>query len=110
MDAFSSSITDTIDSLSNSLVSIHGRRGYPLSGAVWADGVIITTNRAVGRGDSIHVGLPDGETVEAELIGRAPNVDLAALRLSSESLTTPTWVEYRKTKGRPNYAAPWATS
>lgn len=97
MEPFSSSISETVETLSSSLVSVHGRRGYPLSGAVWSDGIIVTTNRAVGRGD-VHVGLPDGEMAEADLVGRAPNVDLAALKLASETLSTPTWINTDKLK------------
>ena len=92
METLSNIVTETVEALSHSLVSVHGRRSYPLSGAVWSDGVIVTTGRAVER-DDLHVGLPDGETVEAELIGRAPDADLAALRLTSGTLKTPAWIQ-----------------
>ena len=92
MDSLSDTLSQTVETLGHSLVSVHGRRGYPLSGAVWSDGVIVTTSRAVERGDDLYVGLPNGETLGAELIGRAPNVDLAALRLTSDVLKTPTWI------------------
>ncbi len=92
MDNLSDTLSQTVETLSHSLVSVHGRRGYPLSGAVWSDGVIVTTSRAVEREENLYVGLPNGETLEAELIGRAPNVDLAALKLTSEVLETPTWI------------------
>ncbi len=92
MDHLSATLVQTVETLSQSLVSVQARRGYPLSGVVWSDGVIVTTNRAVEREDNLYVGLPNGETLEAELIGRAPNVDLAALRLTSDVLKTPTWI------------------
>ncbi len=92
MDNLSDALSQTVETLSHSLVSVHARRSYPLSGAVWPDGVIITTSRAVEREDDLYVGLPNGETLEAELIGRAPNVDLAALKLTSDVLKTPTWI------------------
>lgn len=85
-------ITNTVETLENSLVSVHARRGYPLSGVVWSDGIIITTSRAVEREEDIHLGLPNGETLSAELIGRAPQQDIAALRVNYENLKRPTWV------------------
>lgn len=92
METLSNILTETVENLSHSLVSVHARRGYPLSGAVWSDGIIVTTNRAVEREDDVHVGLPGGETVEAELIGRAPYLDLAALRVGGDALNVPNWV------------------
>ena len=92
MDTFSDTLSGMVDSLGQSLVSVYGRRRYPLTGTVWSEDIIVTTSRAVERTDDIHVGLPNGEVVEAELVGRAPNIDLAALRLSSDALITPTWI------------------
>ena len=92
METFSDTLVQAVETLNPSLVSVHGRRSYPLSGAVWSDGLIVTTSRAVER-DDVYVGLPDGETVEAELIGRAPDADLAALRLASGTLKTPAWIQ-----------------
>lgn len=92
METISNTITETVETLSNRLVSVDARRGYPLSGVVWSEDVLVTTNRAVARESDIHIGLPDGNTVTAELIGRAPNVDLAALKLSSDVLSVPEWV------------------
>ncbi|MFQ5934137.1 MAG: S1C family serine protease, partial [Dehalococcoidia bacterium] len=52
------------------------------SGFVWDDqGRIVTNNHVVEDADLIEVVLPDGTTVEAELLGRDPNTDLAVIQI-----------------------------
>lgn len=58
------------------------------AGVIWrADGLIITNNHVVGR-RGVRVVLPDGKEVNAELIGRAANHDLAALKVDAHDLPT----------------------
>jgi serine protease Do len=62
-----------------------GRRGAG-SGVIWrADGWIVT-NAHVVRGNSARVGFADGRTIEAEVIGRAAERDLAALYVAANDL------------------------
>ncbi|MEC8070783.1 MAG: Do family serine endopeptidase [Pseudomonadota bacterium] len=49
-------------------------------------GYIVTNNHVVDGADEISVGLSDGRTLEAELVGRDPQVDLALLKVSAENL------------------------
>lgn len=48
-----------------------------------ADGHVVTNNHVVGNADKIEVMLKDGETFEAELVGRDPKTDLALLKVKS---------------------------
>lgn len=57
-------------------VVVDARRGY-----------IITNNHVIDRADEITVGLSDGRTLTAELVGKDPKVDLAVLKVPAESLT-----------------------
>ena len=50
-------------------------------------GYIITNNHVIDRADEITVGLSDGRTLTAELVGKDPKVDLAVLKVPSEALT-----------------------
>ncbi len=50
-------------------------------------GYIITNNHVIDRADEITVGLSDGRTLTAELVGRDPKVDLAVLKVPAEALT-----------------------
>ena len=45
-----------------------------------AEGVVVTANHVVERDDKLRVGLPSGDSVDAELAGRDPTTDLAVLR------------------------------
>jgi serine protease Do len=48
-----------------------------------ADGHIVTNNHVVANAYKIEVMLKDGETFEAELVGRDPKTDLALLKVKS---------------------------
>jgi S1-C subfamily serine protease len=55
-----------------------------------------TASEAVVRQDeSIHLGLPDGRTVPATLVGRDPTTDLAVLRTQALGLTPPAWADIK---------------
>jgi serine protease DegQ len=79
-----------IGQVSNSIVQVHGRRGYPLSGVVWSKDTVVTTNRAVDRDEDIKIKLADGSTHNATLVGRDPRTDLAVLRIIG-NLQNATW-------------------
>jgi 2-alkenal reductase len=77
------------------VVSLAGRGGEAEgrgsgSGFVWdAAGHIVTNNHVIERADAIAVRLATGTVAEADLIGRAPNYDLAVLRLKSRTAAPP---------------------
>jgi serine protease DegQ len=82
--------TKVISQVSDSIVQVHGRRGYPLSGVVWSENTIITTNRAAEKDENIKIKLADGGTREVSLVGRDPRTDLAVLK-SERQLKAATW-------------------
>jgi S1-C subfamily serine protease len=55
--------------------------------------VIITAHHVVEADEGLRVGLPDGETVSAELVGRDHTTDIALLRTQGSKLTVPRWME-----------------
>jgi 2-alkenal reductase len=55
------------------------------SGFVWDDrGHVVTNNHVIGPGTQAAVRLSDGRVERARVVGRAPQYDLAVLRLSGE--------------------------
>ena len=50
----------------------------------------MTANHTVERDDNIAVGLPDGKTSPAEVVGRDPTTDVAVLRAEASGLTATT--------------------
>ena len=76
------------------VVRVEARPRLPASGIVWsADGVIVTAHHTVEQEDNIAIGLADGKTTTAKLIGRDPTTDLAVLRTQATNLTTRTWAD-----------------
>ena len=92
--SLSDALALTVEKAGSSVVRVEGRRRLPASGIVWsADGVVVTAHHVVQREDNISLGLPDGKTVSAMLVGRDPTTDLAVLRAETVHLAPPTWAE-----------------
>lgn len=86
--AFSDALADAVASAGRSIVRVDGRQRQAASGIVWtSDGLIVTADHVVERDDDLTVGLPDGTTVRAQLVGRDPGSDLALLKADAEGLT-----------------------
>ena len=92
----SEALAAAVETASPSIVRVEARRRLPASGIVWyAEGVIVTAHHVVEQDDNIGIGLADGRTVTASLVGRDPTTDLAVLRIQgaqSGRLPTPVWV------------------
>jgi putative serine protease PepD len=72
-----------------SVVSVTVEDGSGSGVVISRDGYILTNNHVVAsaeRGGEIVVGLFDGTTVPAEIIGRSPSYDLAVLRVDQDDL------------------------
>jgi S1-C subfamily serine protease len=78
--ALSNAMADAVAAAAPSVVQVQGRR-RPASGLVYADGIVVTTMRALGREDGLQVKRSDGETFAAELAGWDPTTTLAVLRV-----------------------------
>lgn len=52
------------------------------------DGYVLTNNHVVAIADQIEVGLSDGRSFPAELVGRDPTTDVALLKIEGEDLPT----------------------
>lgn len=90
----SDALAATVEMAGSGVVRVEARRRLPASGIVWSsDGTIVTAHHVVERDENIAVGLPDGQTVSATLVGRDPTTDLAVLRAEISNLTPPAWVE-----------------
>lgn len=92
LQALSDELAATVEAAGPALVRVEGRRRMSATGIVWsADGLILTAHHVVTRDDKLKIGLPDGNTVKAELVGRDPTTDLAILRAEAGDLTPPVW-------------------
>jgi S1-C subfamily serine protease len=81
LNSFSNQLADAVAAAAPAVVQVQGRR-RPASGLVYADNVVLTTVRALGRGDGLHVRRDDGRTLDAELAGWDATTSLAVLRVT----------------------------
>ena len=80
LSTFSNQLADAVSAAAPAVVQVQGRR-RPASGLVYASDVVLTTVRALGREDGLHVRRDDGRTFDAELAGWDPTTSLAVLRV-----------------------------
>src|SRR5687768_8753824 len=78
LTSFSNQLADAVAAVAPSVVQVQGRR-RPASGLVYADNVVLTTVRALGREDGLRVRRHDGRVLDAELTGWDPTTSLAVL-------------------------------
>ncbi|MCH7653878.1 MAG: trypsin-like peptidase domain-containing protein [Chloroflexi bacterium] len=84
----SDDIAELVVDAGRGVVRVEARRRMPASGIVWSDdGVIVTAHHVVERDEDISVGLPDGGTAAAKLVGRDPSIDVAVLKAEQSGLT-----------------------
>lgn len=71
-----------IDRVRANVVQVRGSRFGAGSGVVWTDdGIVVTNHHVVPTGSRVEIETMDGRTFAADVLGSAPGVDLAALRL-----------------------------
>ena len=82
LSQFSNQFADAIATAAPSVVQVRGG-GRPVSGLVYADTVALTTAKALGGEDHLHVRREDGSTLEAEVAGWDPATSLVVLRVAN---------------------------
>jgi S1-C subfamily serine protease len=84
---WSNSLAQVVERVAPSVVRVEPKRGRSGSGTVWsADGLILTTAHRVDAESAIVVGLEDGSSHEASVVGVDPGTDLALLRVQGAVL------------------------
>src|SRR5258707_9005054 len=84
-NSLSKSISEAIEAVQDSIVTIHGGGRSTSSGVVWRPGVVVTVRNGLRRGEVIKVAR-GGEPFNASVAGTDAGTDLAVLRLESNSL------------------------
>jgi serine protease DegQ len=92
-------LATVVEKAGGSVVQVSARRGVGSSGVVWsADGVVVAADHNIQREEDITLGLPDGSTVPARVVGRDPGTDLAVLRAEASGLAMPEWADLSAVK------------
>ena len=90
----SSEMAGLVENAGKSIVRVEARQRMPATAVVYsADGVIVTSNHVVEMEEGIKIGLPNGETVSAKLIGRDPGSDIAVLKAEATDLLAADWID-----------------
>lgn len=88
---FSGALSEAVAAGGRYTVRVEARRRLPASGVIWSpDGVVVTAHHVVEWDNDIAIGLPDGRSVAARLVGRDPATDLAVLRAEASGLQSAT--------------------
>ena len=94
IETLSGELASVVEANAASVVRVEGRPRGASSGVVWsAEGVVVASHHAVDAEDAVAVGLADGRTLEAKLVGRDPGRDLVVLRAEAKGLVSPRWAE-----------------
>ena len=89
LSAFSDQLANVVERATRSIVTVAARPRMPATGILWRadqETIVLTADHVVEREEDITITLPDKREVKAQLIGRDPSTDLAALRLSGVEL------------------------
>ncbi len=86
LSSVSDALADAVAAAAPSVVQVQGGR-RPASGLVYANDVVLTMVRTLGREDGLHVRRHDGSTLDAELAGWDPTTSLAVLRAPGLGVT-----------------------
>lgn len=89
----SNAMADAVSTIAPSLVRVEARRRQAATGIVWSADTIVTAHHVIEQEDAITIGLHDGTTVTAKLVGRDPQNDLAVLKVEGGNMTPATWGE-----------------
>jgi S1-C subfamily serine protease len=95
LDAYSQAVIGVVEKVGPAVVSIgvrqKGANGHAGEGAasgviIAPDGYVLTNNHVVENAGDVQVGLTDGSTFPAEVIGKDPATDLAVVRAATNGL------------------------
>jgi S1-C subfamily serine protease len=83
----SESLAATVAAASPAVVRVEARRRLPASGIAWSEnGLVLTASHVVRHDEDIKIGLADGRSVSARLVGRDDSTDLALLQADVSGL------------------------
>lgn len=89
LSALSTQFADTVEQAEQTIVAVSASRRCSASGLHWQPGIIVTVDHAIRQDEEIPIGLADGNTMFASLVGRDSSTDLAVLQVSDLDLPTP---------------------
>lgn len=83
LSSLSSALVDVVAHTAPSVVSVHSHRSRA-TGFVWKPGLLVTADEALADEGEVTIGLSDGSTVAATIVGRDHTTDIALLRADTD--------------------------
>ena len=102
-------VADAAEIILPSVVNIQVPGGGVGSGVVYQDGLVMTAAHVVQDAESVGVRFTDGEQVTGNVLGTAPDVDIAVIEVDREGLTPATFATEKPRVGQMAIAvgSPW---
>ncbi len=88
LDQLNASLSSVLDGVSASVVQVRDASRGAGAGTIWHSDGLIVTNAHVAQGGPLTVALHDGRVLDAQLIARDEENDLAALAVEASDLPT----------------------
>jgi S1-C subfamily serine protease len=86
LQSLSEATAEIVSKTSSSVVTVNNGMGSG-SGTIWSpEGYIVTASHVVGKRSTVEVGLGNGKSHEAKVIGRDPYTDIALLQIEAKTL------------------------
>src|SRR5215470_13945075 len=87
LDAYSQAVVGVVDAVAPAVVGVHAERGGQGSGFfVTPDGYALTNSHVVAGRPRLAITTPDGDRIDAALVGDDPATDLALVRAAARDL------------------------
>lgn len=84
----SDDLAGAVERAGASVVRVEARRRQAASGVIWgSEGLVLTADHVLERDEDVKVGLPNGQSISAKVVGRDPGTDLALLRVEAQGFT-----------------------
>ena len=80
LTALSTALADAVASIEPGIVTVHTPRTN-ISGLVYAPDLVLTTAHVLERSETVKIETSDGRKLEAQVLGRDPQTDLALLHV-----------------------------